>query len=116
MVTNYATICVYTQNGKDNFCQNFKNFSNENSHVHDSLKTGQEFTKTYCVSISLHYLRGHLFNQNFDDLIVLQPPYGSAVADKNFHDKQIRMQEVLGGITTLFKRLRVCWEKANVST
>merc|ERR1712037_753316 len=52
----------------------------------------------------------------FSYLRVLQPPYGSAVADKNFHDKQIRMQEVLGGITTLFKRLRVCWEKANEHT
>ena len=50
------------------------------------------------------------------NFIVLQPPYGSAVADKNFHEKQIRLQEVLGGITTHFKRLRVCWEKANVST
>ena len=64
----------------------------------------------------LHYLRGHLFNQNFDDLIVLQPPYGSAVEEKKIHEKQIRLQEVLGGITTHFKRLRVCWEKANVST
>merc|ERR1712037_449448 len=52
----------------------------------------------------------------FSYLRVLQPPYGSAVADKNFHDKQIRMQEVLGGITALFKRLGVCWEKANEHT
>jgi len=52
----------------------------------------------------------------FSYLRVLQPPYGSAVADKNFHEKQIRLQEVLGGITTHFKRLRVCWEKANEHT
>ena len=50
----------------------------------------------------------------FSYLRVLQPPYGSQAADKNFHEKQQRLQEVLGGITTHFKRLRVCWEKANV--
>ena len=75
-----------------------------------------EVHKKLTVCTPLHYLRGHLFNQNFNNLIVLQPPYGSAVADKKFHENQKRLQEVLGGITTHFKRLRVCWEKANVST
>ena len=51
----------------------------------------------------------------FSYLRVLQPPYGSQAADKNFYEKQQRLQEVLGGISTHFKRLRVCWEKANVS-
>ena len=50
----------------------------------------------------------------FTYLRVLQPPYGSQGADKNFYEKQQRLQEVLGGITTHFKRLRVCWDKANV--
>lgn len=52
----------------------------------------------------------------FSYLRVLQPPYGSSAADKNFYEKQQRLQEVLGGISTHFKRLRVCWEKANEHT
>merc|ERR1711976_356635 len=52
----------------------------------------------------------------FSYLRVLQPPYGSQAADKNFYEKQQRLQEVLGGISTHFKRLRVCWEKANEHT
>merc|ERR1719330_276827 len=39
----------------------------------------------------------------FSYLRVLQPPYGSAVEEKKIHEKQIRLQEVLGGITTHFK-------------
>merc|ERR1719219_845066 len=52
----------------------------------------------------------------FSYLRVLQPPYGSQAADKNYYEKQQRLQEVLGGISTHFKRLRVCWEKANEHT
>ena len=50
----------------------------------------------------------------FSYLRDIQPPYGSQMADKIFYEKQQRLQEFLAGITTHFKRLRVCWDKANV--
>ena len=37
--------------GRIIFAKISKILVNENSHVHDSLKTGQEFTKTYCVCL-----------------------------------------------------------------
>ena len=51
----------------------------------------------------------------FNYLKALQPPFGSQNLDKVYVEKQHRLNEVLGGITQHFKRLRVCWEKANVS-
>jgi len=42
----------------------------------------------------------------------LQPPVGSALQDQAIIDKQNRLQDVLRGITVLFKRLYVCWNKA----
>ena len=51
----------------------------------------------------------------FNYLKSLQPPFGSQNLDKVYIEKQHRLHEVLGGITQHFKRLRLCWEKANVS-
>lgn len=55
-------------------------------------------------------------HEGFSFLRDIQPPYGSQVADKIFYEKQQRLQEFLAGITTHFKRLRVCWDKANENT
>ena len=52
----------------------------------------------------------------FNYLKSLQPPFGSQNLDKVYIEKQHRLHEVLGGITQHFKRLRLCWEKANVSS
>eukprot|EP00093_Oithona_nana_P009142 09142.XXX_280148_281420_1 [CDS] Oithona nana genome sequencing. len=52
----------------------------------------------------------------FNYLKALQPPFGSQNLDKVYVEKQHRLNEVLGGITQHFKRLRVCWEKANEHT
>ena len=50
----------------------------------------------------------------FNYLKAIQPPFGSQNADKTYLEKQHRLNEVLVGITQHFKRLRVCWDKANV--
>ena len=56
----------------------------------------------------------------FSILKSLQPPVGSynpqtVAHDKSNQEKQNRLQDVLKGIGMLFKRLRVCWEKCQVS-
>merc|ERR1719273_3083610 len=48
----------------------------------------------------------------FSYLKSLQPPVGNADKDKINLEKQQRLQEVLRGITHLFKRLTFCWNKA----
>ena len=56
----------------------------------------------------------------FSILKSLQPPVGSYSKQTQQHDqsnleKQTRLQDVLKGIGMLFKRLRVCWDKCQVS-
>ena len=50
----------------------------------------------------------------FSYLKALQPPVGNAMQDRAIIEKQQRLQEVLKGITHLFKRLNFCWTKAQV--
>ena len=38
------------------------------------------------------------------------------LSDRSTLEKQQRLQEVLKGITQLFKRLHVCWDKAQENT
>ena len=52
----------------------------------------------------------------FNYLKAIQPPFGSQNADKMYLEKQHRLNDVLVGITQHFKRLRVCWDKANEHT
>ena len=52
----------------------------------------------------------------FSYLKSLQPPVGSPVQDKATLEKQQRLQEVLKGITQLFKRLHLCYERAQEQT
>ena len=42
--------------------------------------------------------------------------HSSSSPDRNTLEKQQRLQEVLKGITQLFKRLHVCWDKAQENT
>ena len=48
----------------------------------------------------------------FNYLKTLQPPVGNPTTDRATLEKQQRLNEVLKGITQLFKRLHVCWDKA----
>ena len=48
----------------------------------------------------------------FNYLKTLQPPVGNPNTDRATLEKQQRLNEVLKGITQLFKRLHVCWDKA----
>merc|ERR1719322_889350 len=48
----------------------------------------------------------------FNYLKTLQPPVGNPNTDRATLEKQQRLNEVLKGIARLFKRLHVCWDKA----
>ena len=52
----------------------------------------------------------------FNYLRTLQPPVGNPTTDRATLEKQQRLNEVLKGITQLFKRLHVCWDKAQEHT
>ena len=52
----------------------------------------------------------------FNYLKTLQPPVGNPTTDRATLEKQQRLNEVLKGITQLFKRLHVCWDKAQEHT
>ena len=52
----------------------------------------------------------------FSYLKSLQLPVGSPAQDRATLEKQQRLQEVLKGITQLFKRLTLCYERAQEQT
>ena len=52
----------------------------------------------------------------FNYLKTFTPPSGSAAQDRLNMEKQQRLQDVLKGISHLFKRLHLCWTKANETT
>jgi hypothetical protein len=52
----------------------------------------------------------------FSYLKSLQLPVGAPSQDRSTLEKQQRLQEVLKGITMLFKRLHLCYERAQEQT